>query len=340
MTSRDHRSHGTSWRVASNGDAAAAAWSLSLIGIAAGVLTMVSTLLPRPAGFLTGQVRAVSFAVIAIALVIQVVPWRRLPVRSTLALTPLAFALIAWHNWAGGTDPFRYGIFFVTVFLWLGVFHPRGTSLWVAPMAAVAYLTPLLVTGQPAHVVATVVYSLPLYVVVAELVAARSAALARTEARLRRLAEHDPLTGLHNREVFLRELAAASARRPAGVIFVDIDNFKSVNDRHGHAAGDAVLQRTAEAITSAVRSEDLVARLSGDEFAVLLRGDSAVDDAAARAAAQTVLDRLHTVPLPDGTTLSASVGVALGDAEALVARADGAMYAAKRAGKDLVALAS
>jgi diguanylate cyclase (GGDEF)-like protein len=156
--------------------------------------------------------------------------------------------------------------------------------------------------------------------------------------RLAHRAAHDSLTGLANRERFnsLVDGALRAGDRPA-VAFIDLDGFKQINDRFGHAAGDVVLQVAAERIRSVVRDEDVPARLGGDEFAVLL---STVPRAgAAPAVAERLRARLAEPISLEGRTVvvGASVGLAFGtagdDAEALLRRADTAMYAAKHAGK-------
>lgn len=151
--------------------------------------------------------------------------------------------------------------------------------------------------------------------------------------------ERDPLTAVLNRRGFERELARARSflRRYGGtaaLVYLDLDGFKPINDRHGHTAGDAILKAVAAALIAAVRSSDTVARLGGDEFAVLLWNLSA--QAAQHKA--VVLERAiaEAVIVWEGDSLSvgASAGVAeLGadhDVAALVARADAAMYARKR----------
>lgn len=156
----------------------------------------------------------------------------------------------------------------------------------------------------------------------------------------RHLAQHDPLTGLPNRRLF-DELASsriAEAHRKGGslaVLAIDLDGFKEVNDRHGHAAGDLVLKTVAERILGLLRSSDVVARLGGDEFAVLL-SDADLDSA------MLVGRKLVAVlaePYPDvQPAVSASIGVAMypmfgRTATELCARADRALYEAKKAGK-------
>ena len=168
----------------------------------------------------------------------------------------------------------------------------------------------------------------------------------RLEDELRHQARTDPLTGLLNRAAFSERLAAATASvdpaAPPAVLFVDVDDFKGVNDSLGHAVGDDLLVAVAGRLTGDVRAEDVVARLGGDEFAVLL---AEADDERLRDVAGRLLTSLRAPVVLSGTTLSvtASVGGALGapgdTAETLLHRADTAMYEAKRAGKDSVVAA-
>ncbi|MDT0274307.1 sensor domain-containing diguanylate cyclase [Blastococcus goldschmidtiae] len=161
------------------------------------------------------------------------------------------------------------------------------------------------------------------------------------EDELRRQALTDPLTGLLNRAAFSERLVAATASidpgSPPAVIFVDIDDFKDVNDSLGHAAGDGLLVTVAARLTADVRADDVVARLGGDEFAVLLAD---ADDDRLRDVADRLLGALRAPMVLDGTSLSvtASLGGALGapgdTADRLLHRADTAMYEAKRSGKD------
>jgi diguanylate cyclase (GGDEF)-like protein len=163
-------------------------------------------------------------------------------------------------------------------------------------------------------------------------------AAARTEAAaLAAKAERDPLTDVLNRRGFERELerALSYVERYGGgaaLIYLDLDGFKPVNDRHGHAAGDAVLKAVARALVHHVRASDLVARLGGDEFALLL-WNIAPDDADAKAVAMEDLIATATQKGPARGTVGASAGVTMmtvddTPAEAL-ARADAAMYARK-----------
>jgi diguanylate cyclase (GGDEF)-like protein/PAS domain S-box-containing protein len=161
------------------------------------------------------------------------------------------------------------------------------------------------------------------------------------EDRLRHQAFHDPLTGLANRALFEQRLALAlgsaqGEHHSVGVLFLDLDDFKTVNDGLGHAAGDALLRTVAGRVAGALRPDDVAARLGGDEFAVLL---SAIPD---ERAALVVADRIAAVLRPDfeldgrRLAVTASIGVALDDGNAsvddLLRNADVAMYGAKERG--------
>ncbi|ESW63852.1 diguanylate cyclase [Mesorhizobium sp. LSJC277A00] len=167
-------------------------------------------------------------------------------------------------------------------------------------------------------------------------------------------AAHDALTGLANRSSFIRTMEElvdrsrkAGTARPAGehhFMFIDLDHFKLVNDTGGHAAGDALLKRVAEAIRGALGPEDIVARLGGDEFAVILK---AGPSAGARIAARSVIDAIRGLQFSwDGRphAIDASIGLApihsnSGEVDEIIARADAACYAAKAAGRGCVSVA-
>ena len=160
--------------------------------------------------------------------------------------------------------------------------------------------------------------------------------------RLNYLAQYDPLTGLINRILFNDRLHSAitRARRDGGLVslmFLDLDNFKAVNDHYGHVVGDELLKQVAARLTESVRESDTVARIGGDEFTVILEGAQRVEDAGHVA---TKILRALEVPYRVGTRelhITASIGISLypvdGDnAEALLRDADIAMYSAKAAG--------
>jgi diguanylate cyclase (GGDEF)-like protein len=154
------------------------------------------------------------------------------------------------------------------------------------------------------------------------------------------MALHDSLTGVANRRLLLDRFALARSRLTrspgtVGLVFVDLDGFKGINDRHGHTIGDQVLVETARRLRSVVRDGDTVARLGGDEFVILVATDA--DDGSLAALANRVGEALAE-PIEDGTVtvrIDASTGWTSTDraderAETVLARADAAMYAVKR----------
>jgi diguanylate cyclase (GGDEF)-like protein len=169
----------------------------------------------------------------------------------------------------------------------------------------------------------------------------------RVEDAVRYRSLHDPLTGLPNRAALLDRLRrslrrADRAGRRAGVLFIDLDDFKAVNDTLGHQAGDELLRIVASRLSEAVRPGDVVGRLGGDEFAVLC--DDIRDLDQLRGIAERVLATALTPPIELGrlVSVSGSVGLALSgpdvaDAEELLNAADMAMYEAKQSGPSRVA---
>jgi diguanylate cyclase (GGDEF)-like protein/PAS domain S-box-containing protein len=167
------------------------------------------------------------------------------------------------------------------------------------------------------------------------------------EEKIQHLAYHDPLTDLPNRQLFTDRLqrALASARRDkahAALLFIDLDQFKLINDTLGHSVGDALLKEVAQRILRSLRDSDSVGRIGGDEFLVLLPDIRSEHDA------RTVADKLwSTLRQPfdlaghKGLRISSSIGVAIYpehgvDSNRLIANADTAMYHAKSAGRDNV----
>lgn len=173
----------------------------------------------------------------------------------------------------------------------------------------------------------------------------------RLQEELRALALHDQLTGLANRrllrEHLIQGMAAASRRNtPIAMLLLDLDGFKSVNDERGHQQGDAVLKWVAREVSTAVRTDDVVGRFGGDEFVVICHD---ADETVARAVAERMRGAVSGYPerLPDGASLTASVGIAICEPERTTERpedffavADAALYRSKREGKNRVSVGS
>jgi diguanylate cyclase (GGDEF)-like protein/PAS domain S-box-containing protein len=159
------------------------------------------------------------------------------------------------------------------------------------------------------------------------------------EQQLRHVADHDSLTGLLNRRRFTEELEAALAQKSryggsAAALVIDVDNLKTINDTHGHSAGDEALRSVADALSHRMRSTDVVARLGGDEFSLLLPN---ADSKEADRVAGDLLHRLSEQQV-EGISVSVSIGSCVFDgaewesADEVIAEADAAMYQAKQEG--------
>jgi len=163
--------------------------------------------------------------------------------------------------------------------------------------------------------------------------------LERSRAALREEATHDPLTGLANRRLFYDRLQQAIRHvhrygGKVGILYVDLDHFKAINDQHGHHVGDAVLTEVAKRLTSHLRDSDSVARLGGDEFVVLLEGVQGREDYLAAVHKIEQALNVHSTFYGLDVEISASIGQALypddgADEDALIRAADAAMYRVK-----------
>ena len=211
-------------------------------------------------------------------------------------------------------------------------------------MGAAVVVGPVIAIWRYAHVGDWVVLAVGAPALISLLVVAHLGRMVRERTRLEYESSHDPLTGLLNRQAFHDRLVLAIGRgEPSGsqiaVGFLDLDRFKTVNDSLGHQAGDTLLRAVADRIVDAVRREDIVARLAGDEFGLILSGTSGVEDFSA--VARRVLDQFERPFRVAGHELftSPSIGLALypdhgADAQTLLKRADEAMYRAKDAGRN------
>ena len=274
-----------------------------------------------------------------------------------IALVAMAACVLLDVPAAAVSIAFFYIMLFTILMVVLGamaVWHARtqAQTFLAASLASMAgaFVTTLAVMGQIPFTAATF-----RAVEVGVMVEASIWALA-LGLRLRRdrevhvhalqLAQHDSLTGLCNRRGLLERalpVLAASKRhgRPAALILLDLDHFKSINDRHGHDAGDRTLVAVADRVRGLCRVEDVIARWGGEEFLVLLP-DTALEAAAAFAERLRAALASMAVTLADGSavTLTASLGVSgctgATSLDGLLRQADAALYAAKQAGRDRV----
>ena len=207
-------------------------------------------------------------------------------------------------------------------------------------VASLLLRIPVELTQQPDVTVVMSLVNQGSFAAVAGIAMAAFRNIRRTQSQLEDLAIHDPLTRVMNARTFSDRLGQELRRnrrygRPLSLLYLDLDDFKVVNDSHGHQTGDAVLRLVAEAIRGAVRQADIVGRLGGDEFAVLMPETGAdVAEAAAGRLAKSLREAFHGNP-----SVTASIGiVSCTDTGAgpddVLHKADRAMYEAKKLGKD------
>jgi len=203
--------------------------------------------------------------------------------------------------------------------------HSGGQSIWVSISVSLVRDE----DGTPVHLITQVLD-----------ITARH----ERESRLQQLADHDSLTGLLNRRRFEEDLLRQLDRcrrygERAALAVIDIDNFKDVNDKLGHVAGDQLLRLLADVLRGNVRSSDVVARIGGDEFAVLLLGVGSED---VRDAASSLVEAVRAADRSDDPKITVSVGLTVLQPDDVpdvaFVRADRAMYAAKEDGDALAVL--
>ncbi|HLV20087.1 MAG TPA: GGDEF domain-containing protein [Polyangiaceae bacterium] len=261
--------------------------------------------------------------------------------------------LVGWIDWKTDNDV-SLSLFYLVPVAAAARFCRFSSAIGISIIAGAAWFAADLAVRRESEMLISVWNSatrLVLFVALAWLVAVlkqerdRLRQIARrlegALAREQRLARTDALTGLPNSRAFLDALRREVARserdaRVLAVAYIDIDNFKLVNDEYGHAEGDELLRKLAQALVECIRAGDVPGRLGGDEFAVLFID---ISPESAERVAQRYLERVAQIAEQyPGSQLGASVGIvasrgSLADAEALLTAADAAMYEAKAAGK-------
>lgn len=237
-------------------------------------------------------------------------------------------------------------IVFIAIVLQLWIVHTQGTLESLVSIA----LFNLCIVGQ-VYVLGLGEHALTLQFAMITLASASYYGLAvpllyADNVQLRRLLIHDALTGAYNRHFFV-ELSQQAIRQsrmreqPASMLMLDLDNLKQINDHHGHAAGDQALAQVAQVCRGALSANDLLGRLGGDEFCVLLPG---VDHAGAADVGRRLLAAVRASSYPFSSELRPSMSIGISttvddadDYESLWMRADSALYVAKRGGRDRLA---
>ena len=261
------------------------------------------------------------------------VPWDVLPDRMR-AIPPFAYGASAVLIAVASGGRLDLGVVVLLPIVWLAVYgSPRELAVLLAAVA-VAELVPLIdhhLMGAPSiRIPFQIATAVTLGIVVQQVVDQ----VRHQAGHLRALARRDELTSVANRRAWDEELQravrSAGPRRPLAVALLDLDRFKDYNDRAGHQAGDRLLREIAAAWSSQLRRCDTLARIGGDEFAVLLRDCSPE-------AAEDVMQRLCASV---SFSVTCSAGLASWEegepSQALIARADAALYRAKSAGRDRV----
>jgi diguanylate cyclase (GGDEF)-like protein len=237
---------------------------------------------------------------------------------------------------------FSFSLFYLLPVMIAAWFAGRRFSIFIATLCAISWYVAEATSGQtysnPAFPVWNAIARLGIFMIAAIMLSE----LKRYIARVEELSQVDPLTGSYNRNFLYSTLAMEieKSRRnnlTIALMYIDIDNFKSINDTWGHKRGDQVLRGTVEAIKGSIRTVDVVSRIGGDEFVVMLSNPSAdevakiaerIKDAFGRIAAEI---RLDDVSLSMGvvTCMKCRLGV-----DELIERADSLMYEVKKAGKN------
>ncbi|CAN5340664.1 hypothetical protein BH11ACT7_BH11ACT7_33210 [soil metagenome] len=254
--------------------------------------------------------------------VAAVVGWRRgwRQQRALLVVWPVAALLVTFLTGTVEPEATRLLPGTITItFAYVGLTCGRWRSLALVPLGAVAFV----VGGEkvlPAEL-PTVIVTAMMWVLVAEVPAWLIARLERQSALLQALAETDVLTGLLNRSTLPSRLSAHAGE--STVVLIDLDNFKRYNDGHGHEAGDQLLVDFADALRSSVRKGDIIFRIGGDEFLILLVGTEDHQDA------EQMLHRLRERWKEAGVSVGFSAGIASGTVN-VMRLADEQMYVHKR----------
>jgi two-component system, sensor histidine kinase LadS len=276
-------------------------------------------------------------------------------VRGALALM-LVFTVLDWQS-AAIELAFAYISIFTVLMVWLGALgvrqrQPQAWSFLIATLCGMggAFLTTIAVMGLiPFNAVTFRAMEVSVMCEASLWALALGIRMRRhrdDRAQALAMANRDALTGVYNRRGFLEHArplfdAATRAATPVGVLMVDIDHFKALNDRHGHEAGDQALIAVARRLSTVARETDVLARWGGEEFLLLLPGTTATEAARLAERLRIVLaDTPVDIGNGESVRLTASIGVGCASScdslDALIRQADAALYAAKDGGRNRV----
>jgi diguanylate cyclase (GGDEF)-like protein len=266
----------------------------------------------------------------------------RFPRSAVLAVSAALVVLIAAVDSTTGPD-LSFHIFYLVPIIMTGWTAGPGAGIIIAAACAVGWQFADMVTGRGYELALTPYWNIAVRFLSFLVVSYLLTALRRSWNHERELARTDDLTGVHNARSFA-ELADAELRRARRfgrsltIAYVDLDDFKSVNDSLGHSAGDAVLRAAAEAMSGCLRAVDVVARLGGDEFGVLLPETEA---SLAKPVIQKVHEAIAVGTAATGYPVTASIGAITyrrlpTSVDDLIRSADDRMYDMKRKGKNRV----
>jgi diguanylate cyclase (GGDEF)-like protein len=301
---------------------------------------LVNVMLPGPTGYNRPVVAVINLVGLAVGAVAWYAPWSRWTPHATLWLVPVALGLVCLSDGYGGTPAPVYGVYFVVVFAWVGMWHEPGTATRLAVPCCVAYLLPIVSANvRNDDFIRSVGVVIPVCVILGEVMAATVEKMRRAHdaqqaatAALAAAMVTDELTGLGNRRK--GEQLLASMREDDAILLLDLDRFKAVNDTFGHAEGDKLLASLGQYLRGALHDNDEIFRYGGDELVIIQRADAGDP----LALAERVLHGWRL--LNPMTTLSVGIAVhAPGQALAQTfGEADSALYEAKKSGRDRVHL--
>jgi len=269
----------------------------------------------------------VSLGMLAVFLFTPYLPWRDEPSRMPLIYPVSVLAALTALGIADDGAALAYTGFINLCFVYVGLTQPPFTSVALAPVASAVWL--VAQDSWSALVAIRLVIGVLIWVLVGELLSFRSERAARDRLVLARHAHIDSLTGLINRRALDNRLTTAQVGDT--IVMCDLDHFKALNDREGHAAGDRVLADFGALLTASLRGEDAAGRYGGEEFVLLLAGTSPE-------AALDVLIRMRIrwASMHPGLTFSSGISAVTDSTPVTIAltAADEALYTSKQAGRN------